>query len=84
MDEKIDAEESQDQAPTEGTFKRVFLAPGRAMVAVHNLMSRQGQKLQKGRWSYSVAAWICASMIWLVVLVIVILIPVMLIISAGK
>ena len=73
MDADTHSEERREEAPTEGTFKKIVLAPGRAMVAAHNLISRDTRKLRKGHWAYNVSAWICACIIWLVVILLVVL-----------
>ncbi len=74
MDTESVSEETQtpDEPSAEGTFKKVFLAPGRAMVAVNNAMSSRRRKLAKGHWSYNIATWICAGIVWFAVLAVVV------------
>ena len=86
MDTETTTDESpiQAQPPTEGTCKKIFLAPGRAMVAVHNAMSSRHRKLVKGHWSYNAAAWTCAVILWFVVLAVVVGIPAVMIVGAMK
>jgi uncharacterized membrane protein len=84
VDADTDSEERPAEAPTAGTFKKIVLAPGRAMVGMHNLISRDTRKLRKGHWPYNVSAWICACIVWLVVILLVVLIVAAAIASGAK
>ncbi len=64
MDSEYQAEPSQEDAPSEGTFKRVFLAPGRVWVAMHNVFRGERRKLREGTWMYTMACWMLACISW--------------------
>jgi hypothetical protein len=68
MDANAETTPAPVDAPKEGTFKRVFLAPGRMWVAMHNVLSGERRKLRKGHWMYTMGSWMLACISWLAIL----------------